>query len=145
LTTTSTTSAASQCSTPSWSSTVSTWSSLCSTSGPTTSWPHTSVDFDDNPLFDEELDSEEAELIPDHAVVLDANPTSSATAVDTPFTCSPECLRLAVHSRASLFTPRRRSSPRPYRSSRGSRLLGCWTRSACCSTYTAWATVVSSS
>jgi hypothetical protein len=99
---------------------------------------HTSVDFDDNPLFDEEPDSEEAELILDQAVVLGANPVPPTTAVDTPFTCSPKCLRLAIHSWKMLVTT-------PLHEFKGIRLLGCWTRSACCSTYTAWATVVSSS
>jgi hypothetical protein len=43
--------------------------------------------------IDEEPDSDEMELIPDQAVVLGANPAPPATAVDTPFTCSPKCLR----------------------------------------------------
>jgi hypothetical protein len=41
---------------------------------------------------------------PTSAVVLGANPTPPATAVDTPFTCSPKCLRLAVHSWKTLVT-----------------------------------------
>jgi hypothetical protein len=51
----------------------------------------------------------EAELIPDQAVpdqavVLGANPAPLATAVDTPFTCSPKCLCLAIHSWKTLIT-----------------------------------------
>jgi hypothetical protein len=65
---------------------------------------HTSVDFNDDPLFDEEPNSEEAELIPDQVVVLGANLAPPATDVDMPFTCSSKCLHLAVHSRKTLVT-----------------------------------------
>jgi hypothetical protein len=58
----------------------------------------TGVTFGDEPLFDEELEHEEADLITYQCVIIGSNIATPATTIDAPSTCSTKCLHLAINT-----------------------------------------------